>query len=661
MRRILTVLTILTACRPALPDGPKVIVLVIDGARFDETFGYGSSDLTGEGSVETVPNMYSELVPRGTIVRPLYNMGTTITAPAHAALYSGVRQPLANFPLVDEPGLYRPVFPGIGEEVIRQGSGEMSEAMVMGNTSLIWPLQGSLMVGSGFGEGSDWFFVTEAPNDPQPASDDRSVLTSIRHQLDESQPRFLLANLKQVDRKGHFGDDGEYVEAIREIDASVLELWDWVQAHEVYSGDTTLVVVSDHGRHRGGEPEDEVWRNHGDASAGDREIPFFMVGPGVQEGVEISTPYSLEDVGVTVAAILGIDLPWASGLPISEGLVNFDGGIRSGVASIAVAGSFVAEERYQSDPHHRTAIFWNDEQLSGADAWAAEAPSVAILGSEALVCWREIELDELFMPWISKCAVLSSDSSYRLVSSPESEVGPFWRPQLQTIGGEVYAFYSHNPDDIAEFGHDEDVAPRAALFDGENWTLQIDNRPALHYATGVTGAVLDESMVVAFSASPEGVEARHNRRIHSEIMERFPVEGVGDPIDVPFEQLLGDGQWRLESPALRVDGDVVELLALALGDDHRFVVGATSTDGGASWGGQRVVAEDDALFLHTGVEWMGDEAVWMSLDSGKVQSCMSQSGCTNRAVLRIREFHLSGDEIVAVVDDGNSSWRTVRW
>jgi len=661
MRLILTVLTILTACRPALPEGPKVIVLVIDGARFDETFGFGDSDLTGEPSVDTVPSMFTELVPRGTIVRPLYNMGTTITAPAHAALYSGVRQPLANFPLIDEPGLYRPALPGIGEEVIRQGSGDLNEAMVMGNTSLIWPLQGSLMVGNGFGDGSNWFFVTEAPNDPQPASDDRSVLTSIRRQLEESQPRFLLANLKQVDRKGHFGNNGEYIEAIREIDASILDLWNWVQAQEVYSGDTTLIVVSDHGRHRGGDPEDETWRNHGDASAGDREIPFFMIGPGVQEGVEVSTPYSLEDVGVTIAAILEIDLPWASGLPISEGLVTSAQSVRSGLASVAVTGAFTVEERYQSDPYHRTAIFWNDEQISGANAWAAEAPSVAALGSEALACWREIAVDDSFMPWVSQCAILSQDGSFRVAPSPESQVGPFWRPQMRSIGGEVYAFYSHNPDDIAEFGHDEDVAPRAAVFDGEEWTLQVDDRPALHYATGVSGAVLDNAMVVAFSASPEGDQARHNRRIHSEVMERFPSEGVDDPIEVPFEDLLGEGDWRLEAPNLRVDGENIELLALAISNVSRFVIGATSDDGGLSWSDQRIVAQDDSLFLHTGVEWIGDQAAWMSLESGKVQSCLSGEGCTNRAVLRIREFHVDGSDLVSIVDDGNGDWRTVRW
>jgi hypothetical protein len=65
--------------------------------------------------------------------------------------------------------------------------------------------------------------------------------------------------------------------------------------------------------------------------------------------------------------------------------------------------------------------------------------------------------------------------------------------------------------------------------------------------------------------------------------------------------------------------------------------------------------------LHSGVEWLGDEAVWMSLVSGKVQSCLSQSGCTNRMVLRVREFHAVGDELVAVVDDGHGNWRVVRW
>ncbi|MGB0641068.1 MAG: hypothetical protein ACPGTU_17150, partial [Myxococcota bacterium] len=59
---------------------PRVVVLVLDGARIDESFGDGVSSVTGSETVTFLPEIRNRLLPQGALLTNAMNTGVTITA-----------------------------------------------------------------------------------------------------------------------------------------------------------------------------------------------------------------------------------------------------------------------------------------------------------------------------------------------------------------------------------------------------------------------------------------------------------------------------------------------------------------------------------------------------------------------------------------------------
>ena len=62
----------------------NVIILVMDGPRYSETWG--------DPSHELIPRMANDLAAHGNIYTQFYNHGTTATVPGHTAITTGVWQ-----------------------------------------------------------------------------------------------------------------------------------------------------------------------------------------------------------------------------------------------------------------------------------------------------------------------------------------------------------------------------------------------------------------------------------------------------------------------------------------------------------------------------------------------------------------------------------------
>ena len=79
----------------------NVIVVVIDGPRYSETWGYPSQAF--------IPNQSRILAPQGVLFTNFYNRGVTFTVSGHSALTTGVYQNLRNggqeFP--HEPSIFQ--------------------------------------------------------------------------------------------------------------------------------------------------------------------------------------------------------------------------------------------------------------------------------------------------------------------------------------------------------------------------------------------------------------------------------------------------------------------------------------------------------------------------------------------------------------------------
>ncbi|HJN74268.1 MAG TPA: alkaline phosphatase family protein [Myxococcota bacterium] len=642
----------LLACRPASQAERSVIVIVVDGVRVEESLSEEVSELSGLAGRDHWPGIWSELAPHGTVLTNVRNQGTTITAPAHATMFTGARIPLGNMAVDEGVGLYRPERPTIVEEARRQLDLDADEVMVMANQSLISPMTWSMMPGYGEELGATWFHVVSSPGSERPAPEDSQVFSTLERQLEAGEPRLVVANLKAVDRVGHYGDGVEdYLEAVEKVDGPLVSLWAHIQDDPSYAGNTVLIVTSDHGRHRLGDPGgDDYWRNHGTAVEGDRQIPVILLGAGVEAGIEDDTPYALSDLAPTVAALLEIDLPWAEGLPMNVALVEDVEG-RSGVAQVAAAGDELVLVEYASDPGARSAVTWNGELVSSDEAWAAEAPAVVADEEVAYACWRELIQDEEASPWVPRCA-MRGPSGLTDLEPPVDEVNAHWRPDMRLSDGGLALSFVDNPDDIAQPGIDGEVGPVWFRLVAGAWESGRDPDPALRYPTDAVTVEVSEGQLTAFIASTYSNDSRGDRRVY---VQRSSWAEEGFAVEAPEAVDLSavaptEGDWRVERPALRVDGETVELLVVGVTGDDRVVLRVQSPDGGVSWNAANIVVSDASLPLHLGPLWAGVEPAWVS-----AAGLCTRLGCEDPGG-PVKDWAWDGSELVAVVGDDEGGW-----
>lgn len=92
----------------------------------------------------------------------------------------------------------------------------------------------------------------EAPHDPQ-------VIPAARAARADP-PRVLYVALGDTDNRAHEGDYDAYLAAASEADAFLREIWEAYQANPRTVGRTTMIVTVDHGR---GAAENDRWTGHG--------------------------------------------------------------------------------------------------------------------------------------------------------------------------------------------------------------------------------------------------------------------------------------------------------------------------------------------------------------------------------------------------------------
>jgi hypothetical protein len=277
---------------------PKAVVLIIiDGARWTETFG--------DPTRELIPHLAHDLAPLGAINTSFYNEAATLSIPGHAAIVSGTWQDLPN------DGTQRPSAPTVFE-YWRRASGASENEAVFIHGSFIEPvLTYSTYPDYGADFGARMFFSDYAT----PPYDD-GMWDNARQVLAELHPRLIMISLLDPDEAGHEHNWEAYRQAIRHDDEIIWDLWQQVQGDPFYAGQTTLFVTNDHGRGCG-----EGWPDHGGSDECNRQVMFLAVGPAIQPGMVVSTRRTLRDIAPTIGYLLGFETPLAEGEIMTELLV----------------------------------------------------------------------------------------------------------------------------------------------------------------------------------------------------------------------------------------------------------------------------------------------------------------------------------------------------
>lgn len=272
-----------------------VHIVVIDGARYSETFG--------DAKHQYIPIIWNKLRQQGTFYTNYYNDSITETVPGHSTIISGVYHVLPN------DGTLRLNTPTLFEYFRKEKKAPISETYtILGKTKLdALAFSSSPEYGEHYGAS---VIYSESP------LDDKFTLNNFKSVLTKYHPRITITNLGQVDGCGHSGIWDDYLHAICNADTIINDMWELIQKDPIYKNKTTLIVTNDHGRHT------NDFSSHGDGCDGCRHIMLMMLGPDTKANVIDLIRCSQNDVAPTVGELLDISTPYCTGKSIIPVMIS---------------------------------------------------------------------------------------------------------------------------------------------------------------------------------------------------------------------------------------------------------------------------------------------------------------------------------------------------
>lgn len=288
-------LLLLTVVISAETRTEHVVIVVMDGARYSETWG--------DAQRQHIPRIAADLASQGVVLTRFTNRGPTTTNPGHTALCTGIYQD------IDNSGRELPSAPSFFQYLRRERNlpanatwviaakdklAVLADASAPGWQGRFQPAHDCGNAGNGSGYRSDAVTMQRA----------LKALTT-------HAPTAMLINFLGPDAQGHGNRWNGYLAAIREVDGYAAELWTTIQNDTRLKDRTALFVTNDHGRHLDGVRDGFI--SHGCDCDGCRHLLCVALGPDFKRGVEIATPYHLPDLTATTAALLKIAMPTGKG------------------------------------------------------------------------------------------------------------------------------------------------------------------------------------------------------------------------------------------------------------------------------------------------------------------------------------------------------------
>lgn len=122
--------------------------------------------------------------------------------------------------------------------------------------------------------------------------------------LKTRKPKVLYIAYGETDEWAHAGQYRFYLDAGKQVDKWISEIWNYVQSDPFYKNKTTLLITSDHGR---GDAIKSEWTSHSNSIKGADEIWFAAIGPDAPARGEINSDMQLyqQQFAQSIAKILG--------------------------------------------------------------------------------------------------------------------------------------------------------------------------------------------------------------------------------------------------------------------------------------------------------------------------------------------------------------------
>lgn len=265
----------------------NVFLIVIDGARFSETFDAGTT---------YIPRIWDTLRMQATIYPNFYNDGVTETNSGFASLLTGTWQDLAN------DGSEFPDKPTVFEYFRKYTGAPESTCTVIAGKKKLHILRSS--------RSPDYGKKYQASFYTSDTYDDLDTWEMVLDVVEHTHPRLVVVGFPEVDYQAHRGRWNGYLSALRQVDSLIVQLWKKIQSDPFYKNTTTMFVTNDHGRHTDAT---KGFRNHGDSCEGCRHIMLLAAGPRFEPNTVVTDSAFQIDIAPTIGDIMGFPTPQADG------------------------------------------------------------------------------------------------------------------------------------------------------------------------------------------------------------------------------------------------------------------------------------------------------------------------------------------------------------
>ncbi|WP_428152419.1 alkaline phosphatase family protein [Brevundimonas sp.] len=363
-------ITSLWACAPAwAQDDQKVILVTVDGLRWQEVFHGAEARLIDDESVTDEPDdiraRYLEPADPAAALMPFLNGPMASQGVLAGDRLAGSCMRVTNPHWFSYPG-YNEILTGRADPAIDSNDKRLNpNVTVLETVNRLDGFRGRVRA---FGSWDVFPFIINTersgvpvnagysplPDDgrPETAMLNSLMMTTPRqwagvrldaftHQaallsLKHDKPRLLYVAYGETDDFAHDADYDAYLTSAERTDAFIAELWRTAQSDPFYAGKTTLIVTTDHGR---GSRQRRAWTAHGssetawdrltgqDWGRGSDQTWIGLIGPHIQVGAS-PAPGQCWGADQIAATILGaLDLTGEGLMPMAS--VAFPGVLNS--------------------------------------------------------------------------------------------------------------------------------------------------------------------------------------------------------------------------------------------------------------------------------------------------------------------------------------------
>jgi membrane-anchored protein YejM (alkaline phosphatase superfamily) len=265
------------------PSTRNIVVIIIDGPRWSETFG--------DSTHQYMPELW-QIAQNATWCTQYYNAGITNTINGISHLTTGMHSNLVN------NGTQSPEFESLFQRYLKLYGGLRNCSIVASKDKL------QALTNCTCADHDKYLALSNcgvAGLNTGYRDDSTTFVQSIAY-FKNYKPQLSLIAFKEPDAAGHAASWSGYLDGIRNTSKYADSIIKFLNADSTYANNTDVFITNDHGRHLNGIADSFV--SHGDNCEGCRHISLTVYGPDFKQQFVDGTSYDQRDVTATIAYIL---------------------------------------------------------------------------------------------------------------------------------------------------------------------------------------------------------------------------------------------------------------------------------------------------------------------------------------------------------------------